>query len=55
MSFKIPAEACGKNIYIRLIPRNDLCSDGGDYANDTLENGTQGTNAVEYIAVRYTK
>lgn len=55
MSFKIPAEACGKNIYIRLIPRNDLCSDGGDYANDRLENGTQGTNAVEYIAVRYTK
>lgn len=55
MNFKLPAEMCGQEVYIRLIPRNDLCSDGGDYANDTLENGTQGTSGIEYIAIRYTK
>lgn len=56
MSFKLPAEMCGlSEVYIRLIPRNDLCSDGGDYANDILENGTQGSSAIEYVAIRYTK
>lgn len=63
MSFKLPAEICGhENVYIRLVPRNDICSDGADYANARLsehssgaaESGNHASN-LAYFAIRYTK
>jgi hypothetical protein len=57
MNFMLPEAMCGlENVYIRLIPVNDICSDGGDYANDVIANGaTPGNSAIEYIAIRYNK
>ena len=57
MNFMLPAEMCGlDNVYIRLIPTSDICSDGGDYANSTIDQGaTPGSSAIEYIAIRYNK
>lgn len=57
MNFMLPAEMCGEpNVYIRLIPTSDICSDGGDYANDVISNGAApGSSAIEYIAIRYNK
>ena len=56
MNFKLPAEVCGlSEVYIRLIPTSDLCSSGSDYADDIIQNVGAGSNALEYIAIRYTK
>jgi hypothetical protein len=57
MNFMLPEAMCGlENVYIRLIPISDICSDGGDYANDVIANGaTPGNSAIEYIAIRYNK
>ena len=63
MSFKLPAEICGhENVYIRLVPRNDICSDGADYANARLSEHSSGAaetrnhaSALSYFAIRYTK
>ena len=57
MNFLLPEEMCGQSeVYIRLIPTSDICSDGGDYANDRICNGASpGSSAIEYIAIRYNK
>ncbi len=59
INFELPQEILGKeNVYIRLVPVNDLCSNGADYANARLMGGASETNhssAIEYIAIRYNK
>lgn len=58
MNFALPLEILGKdNVYIRICPANDLCSDGSDYANAHLKDKESGlcTNAIEYFAIRYNK
>ena len=58
MNFVLPLEILGKdNVYIRICPANDLCSDGSDYANAHLKDKESGlcTNAIEYFAIRYNK
>ena len=59
MNFPLPLEMLGKeNVYIRLIPENDTCSDGADYANAVLGTDTgdgMHDSAIEYIAIRYNK
>lgn len=55
----LPLELLGKeNVYIRLIPENDVCSGGADYADSVIGtevNGDMHASAIEYIAVRYNK
>ncbi len=59
MNFPLPLEMLGKeNVYIRLLPENDTCSDGADYANTVLGTDTvdgMHDSAIEYIAIRYNK
>lgn len=58
MNFALPLEILGKdNVYIRICPVNDLCSDGGDYANAHLNEKESGTHSssLEYFAIRYNK
>lgn len=59
MDFELPLEMLGKeNVYIRLRPENDLCSDGGDYSNAVLGTETGSSlhdSSIEYIAIRYNK
>ena len=59
MDFSLPLEILGKpNVYIRLMPTSDLCSDGGDYANAVIGTETGSgyhDNTIEYIAIRYNK
>ena len=47
-----------ENVYIRLCPTSDVCSDGSDYANAILSgNPTEAAHAsaIDYIAIRYNK
>ncbi len=58
MDFPLPSEMMGKeNVYIRLIPANDLCSSGIDYAEAHVnESASEShTNTISYIAIRYNK
>lgn len=58
INFSLPAEILGKeNVYIRLCPVNDLCSDGSDYANAHLNEKESGKSVslLEYFAIRYNK
>ena len=59
IDFPLPLEILGhENVYIRLCPVNDLCSDGSDYANVHMEGNRQPdahASAIDYIAIRYNK
>lgn len=59
IDFRLPLEMLGKDkVFIRLIPVNDLCSSGADYADDIIGtdvNGDMHASAIEYVAVRYNK
>ena len=63
IDFELPLEILGhQNVYIRLRPTSDLCSDGSDYANAHLKDSKSGAalasehaSAIEYIAIRYNK
>lgn len=63
INFELPQEILGHdNVYIRLRPTSDLCSNGADYANAHL-NESAGGAALEdehasnlaYFAIRYNK
>lgn len=59
VDFPLPLEMLGQeNVYIRLVPENDLCSDGSDYANARLSGASSESahaSSLEYIAIRYNK
>lgn len=59
INMDLPAELLGKdNVYIRLIPVNDLCSSGGDYTDTFItddEDGDKHASSIDYIAIRYNK
>ncbi len=58
INFTLPQEILGHdNVYVRLCPANDLCSDGADYANAHIKDKESGkaVSAIEYFAVRYNK
>lgn len=63
IDFPLPLEMLGKdNVYIRLRPVNDICSDGSDYANARLKDSPLGTalaaehaSSLSYFAIRYNK
>lgn len=59
IGFRLPDELFGQEqIFIRLMPTSDICSDGGDYANAHLKDKTANLNhasSIEYIAVRCNK
>lgn len=56
LNFELPLEILGKpNVYLRLVPENDICSGGIDYADSHLNNAPENihTSAISYIAIRY--
>lgn len=56
INFALPLEMLGhENVYIRLSPRNDICSSGVDYADARMSAAEADlhTNSISYIAVRY--
>lgn len=60
IDWELPQEILGHpDVYIRLVPTSDLCSDGSDYANAHLNEQPAGDAAhascIEYIAIRYNK
>ena len=63
IDFELPQEILGHpDVYIRLRPTSDLCSDGGDYANARLNGSAAGAalasqhaSSLEYFAIRYNK
>ena len=58
INLPLPQEILGHdNVYIRICPVNDLCSDGADYANAHMLDNETGlaTNVIEYFAIRYNK
>lgn len=59
IDFELPLEILGhRNVYIRLVPINDICSDGSDYANAHMSGNptaSQHISVLEYLAIRYNK
>lgn len=58
INVQLPLDILGKeNVYVRVMPANDLCSDGSDYDNVHMSDYPTnfGCNSIEYIAVRYNK
>ena len=60
IDFELPLEILGQpNVYIRLSPTSDICSNGADYANAHLIDQPAGesahASAIEYFAIRYNK
>lgn len=63
INFDLPQEILGHpDVYIRLRPVNDICSDGSDYANAHLSDSKSGAalasehaSNLEYFAIRYNK
>ena len=63
IDFELPQEILGHpDVYIRLRPTSDLCSDGSDYANARLNGSAAGAalasqhaSSLEYFAIRYNK
>ena len=58
INLPMPLEVLGKSdLYIRLIPASDACSDGDCYSAAKCADATSGThgNMIEYIAIRYNK
>ena len=58
INFTLPQEILGHdNVYIRLCPVSDVCSNGADYANATIKEKETGkaVSSIEYFAIRYNK
>ena len=63
INFELPqGDPRPENVYIRLRPTSDLCSDGSDYANARLNQSASGAalaaehaSSLEYFAIRYNK
>ena len=60
IDFELPLDILDQpDVYIRLRPTSDVCSNGSDYANDILINQPAGdaahASSIEYIAIRYNK
>ena len=63
IDFELPQEILGHpDVYLRLRPTSDLCSDGSDYANARLNGSAAGAalasqhaSSLEYFAIRYNK
>lgn len=62
INFDLPLELLGKkDVYVRLSPANDLCSDGSEYANTTIGAHANGAlyaahaSNLSYFAIRYNK
>ena len=63
INFELPQEILGhENVYIRLRPTSDLCSNGADYANARLRDSKSGAaeagehaSYLSYFAIRYNK
>ena len=63
INFELPQEILGHpDVYIRLRPTSDLCSDGSDYSNARLSDSASGaalagehSSSIEYIAIRYNR
>ena len=65
INFELPKEILGlPNVYLRMVPENDLCSSGTDYTDAHLKDGPNPIPAdstpdqlhesvISYIAVRY--
>lgn len=56
MDFRLPLEMLGKDsVYIRISPRNDICSSGVDYADAHMSESEKDAHysSISYIAVRY--
>ncbi len=65
INFELPLEILGRpNVYLRMVPANDLCSSGADYADAHLKDGPypipSGStpdvlheSTISYIAIRY--
>ena len=63
INFELPQEILGHdNVYIRLRPTSDICSNGADYANAHLNESAGGAalddehaSSLAYFAIRYNK
>ena len=62
INFDLPLELLGKkDVYVRLSPANDICSDGSEYANTTIGAHANGAlyaahaSNLSYFAIRYNK
>ena len=63
INFELPQEILGhENVYIRLRPTSDLCSNGADYANAHLNESKSGAalyaehaSSLAYFAIRYNR
>ena len=63
INFELPQEILGhENVYVRLRPTSDECSNGADYANARLRDCAKGAaladqhaSTLEYFAIRYNK
>ena len=63
INFELPQEILGHdNVYVRLRPTSDLCSNGSDYANARLHESSKGAaladqhaSCLSYFAIRYNK
>ena len=63
INFELPQEILGhENVYIRLRPTSDLCSNGADYANARLRDSKSGAaeagehaSYLSYFAIRYNR
>ena len=58
IDFELPLEILGhENVYIRLRPTSDACSDGSNYSGSTLSGNSAAAHAsnLEYFAIRYNK
>lgn len=56
INFELPTEILGKpNVYLRMVPENDFCSSGVDYADARLSDAETNAHnsAISYIAIRY--
>lgn len=54
----LPLDMLGKKeVYLRLMPLSDVCSDGADYANAVMSevSGLVPSSAIDYISIRYNK
>jgi hypothetical protein len=59
INLDLPEELLGKkNVYVRLMPRSNECSSGGDYTDAFItndEDGDKHASSIDYIAIRYNK
>lgn len=59
INLDLPEELLGKkSVYVRLMPRSNECSSGGDYTDAIItndEDGDKHASSIDYIAIRYNK